>query len=110
MNVVKEHPADTSHLASVFEHEIFIAPLLEPRVEARVVAIAGLLDRAVEVDRILGKWVAGCQVRAAAKPRGIAFFEIPKIRMDSGNHWTARMKDERNTGRKKRGAAAQRNL
>src|SRR5437870_13408010 len=90
--------------------EVLIAPFLESRLELRIVAIASLFDHAVEMRCVLRVGVVGREVGSSTEPRGIALFQVSKIRMDGGNHRTARMKHERNTRRKKRRAGATRNF
>ena len=91
----------------MFQKEILIAPLLEPRIILRIVPVAGCFDRAVEVRRVLGVRVAGRQVHAAAKPRSIPFFEKSEIRMNCGRHRAYGMKYKRHARGEKLIAAAQ---
>src|SRR5262249_14221362 len=108
--VVEEYSPDAAHLASVCQLEIVIAPFLEPGIKLRIVSIARLAHRLVEVLSILRVGVTRCEIRAAAKPLRVAFFQISKVRMDGGNHRTFWMKDKRDSGREEFRPRAQRNL
>src|SRR6267142_693359 len=110
LDIVEENPANTSHFTAMFQHKVFIARFLESRIKLRVVTIARLLDGAMEVDRIFSKGIARSEIRSSAEPCGIAFLQISKVRVDCGHHRAARMKHQRDPGRKKRSAAAQRDL
>src|SRR5262245_13887191 len=64
----------------------------------------------MKMDGIFLVGVVRCEIGATTKPVRVAFFEIPKIRMNGGNHWATRMKNKRNACRKELGSAAARNL
>src|SRR5579883_2292166 len=64
----------------------------------------------MKVAGIFGVGIAGCQIAAPAEPLRVPFFKIPEIRMNCGNHRTARMKNERYSSGEKRRAVAQRDL
>ena len=70
--LVEEDAARAARLAAVRQEEIAVAPFLEARVVARVVAVAGGAERGVEVGRV-GEGLRRLepqrrQVAAAAEP------------------------------------------
>src|SRR5262249_15658747 len=64
----------------------------------------------MKMDGVFLVGVVGCEIGAPTKPVRFAFFQISKIRMYEGNHWAARMKDNRNACGKELGSAAARDL
>ena len=57
--IVKENPPNTAHFLTMLEEKIFITPRLENRVIVRVMLIAGILHRLMEMDHILSKGIVG---------------------------------------------------
>ena len=92
--IVVEDPPDPARLAAVADHEILVRPRLEPRVVARVVRVAGGLQRRVEgrrVRRVLDRRV---EVRAAAEPPGRRRPEHPRVHMHRRRPRRAHVRDE----------------
>src|SRR4030095_5611750 len=82
LQIIEEDPAHAPRFVTVFDEEVFVAPLLEAGVIIGVVFVACLFERAMEMARVFTKRVIGGQIGAAAKPSRVAFFEIPEVRMN----------------------------
>jgi hypothetical protein len=52
VQIVEEDTADAARLAPVLDEEVLVAPGLEARMVVRVVAVAGGLERGVEVGGV----------------------------------------------------------
>jgi hypothetical protein len=65
VEIVEENPADAARLVAMAEEEVFVAPLLEPRIDLRAEGLADLAGGAVEVDRVLLEAIIGGEVEAA---------------------------------------------
>src|SRR5262249_505897 len=110
LKIVEEDSADSAHLPAMFQREIFITPLFEPAIKLPIVPVARLPDRAMKMRRVFGIWIVRREIGSSAKPLGISFLEIAKVRMDGGNDGTTWMKDQRNARSKKFGSTPKRDL
>src|SRR6185312_11618020 len=68
VEIIVEDAADAARLAAMLQEEIFVAPLLEARVIAGIVRVAGLLEARVEIARVRLDRPHRREVGAAAEP------------------------------------------
>ncbi len=96
--VVIENAANAARFTAMRQIKIFIAPLFETRIIARVMAITRRLHRAVKNARVrfIGKHRR--QVRATAKPGFYIFTaaadNVPRVHMHGGHQRRAHMRDQ----------------
>jgi hypothetical protein len=103
--MVEEDSTDTPPLfGPVYVDEVVVAPGLEAGIESRVVAVAGRLEHAVEVTRVLRKRICRRQVGTAAEP-GVhqiagrsGDLEIADIQVHRGNHRASGMNHQAEAG------------
>ncbi len=107
-DVVEEQAADAARFAAMLEIEVFIAPFLESAVVVGVMMIANRFQRAMKVNGVLIMGIVRREIRAAAKPGGVSFFEVAEIGVDRGNHRTVRVQYQRNSRGKEFSSAASR--
>src|SRR6185295_10237750 len=80
---------------------------LEAGIELRIVPIACLFYRSVEMRSVFGIGITRRKIRSSAEPLSVALLQVSKVGMDRGNHRVSRMEHQRHTCRKKIGAATE---
>src|SRR5688572_16960761 len=96
VEMVVEDAAKAARLLAVRQVEIFVAPLLVARIVAGVGAVAGTLERGVEVGGVLAVRLRKHrrQVGAAAEP-ALAGHDVPRVHVDGRHVGRAHVRDQR---------------
>jgi hypothetical protein len=107
--MVEEDPAHPTTLVTpVGVHEIMIAPGLEARIEIGMVAPAEIAERSMKVGCVLRIRIGGSEIGSATEPgiysvSRLSDLEVTHVQVNCGNHGTARMRHQAETGHKEAG-------
>ena len=96
--VVVEDAAHATGFTAVLQEEVFIAPGLEHCVVSRIHAVAGALEGAVEMLRVLQEGVVRGEVGAAAEPPHRPGFEVAVVEVHRGDIGIAGVQHHRGAG------------